>query len=368
MIAAMRQFMKIAILLCLSLLMVGCAKTSMQATDELWKTWQAIDELVQQDYPDAPPVLLVHGWNGSEFTWPDVKMLAKFEKHMQRDIYFFTYRTGIVSGDFPPLEVLEEQLGYYLANFKQVDVIAHSMGGLVVRQYLSHHTESPIRRVVFLSTPHFGTGAAALLEALASVRAEGNLQADEIQPGSDFLWQLNLQEGQELADIETLNAYTTDDLVVNKISAWLPWAANVEVMGAHHDLPSNLMDYDFILSFLASGAYPPLAVKPSRRDIWLRIRNQAGEALPVTSAMLRRMDVRLRAHQYGVSVCCNRPSALYESSRQSLIVEDVTADDVLWFTRRNGRKPVSIKEAGEMEAADMPVMLREITVDESPAR
>jgi len=368
MIAAMRRFMKIASLLCLSLLMVGCAKTSVQATGELWRTWQAMDELVQQDYPDAPPVLLVHGWNGSEFTWPDVKMLAKFEQHMKRDIYFFTYRTGIVSGDFPPLEVLEEQLGRYLSSFKQVDVVAHSMGGLIVRQYLSHHTESPIRRVVFLSTPHFGTDAAALLETLASVRAEGNLQADEIQPGSDFLWQLNVQEGQELANVEALNAYTTDDLVVNQTSAWLPWAANVEVSGDHHTLSSSLMDYDFILSFLATGTYPTLAAKPSRRDIWLRIRNQDGEALPLTSTMLRRMDVRLRAHQHGVSVCCERPSALYQSAKESLIVEDVTADDVLWFTRRNGRKPESIKDAGQMESYDSPVTLREITIDERPLR
>ena len=368
MVAGMLRFIKMAILLCLGLLMAGCAKTSVQATDDLWKTWQATDELIQQDYPETPPVVLVHGWNGSEFTWPDVKKLAKFEQHMQRDIYFFTYRTGIVTGDFPPLEILEEQLGHYLSSFKQVDVIAHSMGGLIVRQYLSHHADSPIRRVVFLSTPHFGTDAAALLERLASVRAEGNLQADEIQPSSDFLWQLNMQEGQELADVETLNAYTTDDLVVNQVSAWLPWAANIEVEGGHHTLASNLMDYDFILSFLATGSYPALAKKPERRDVWLRIRNQAGEVLPLTSSMLRRMDANLRPHQHGVSVCCDRPSALYESSRQSLIVEDVEADDVLWFTRRNGRKPVSIKEAGQMDGYDMPVTLREITVDERPLR
>jgi len=152
------------IVLLICLLFTSCAKTSVQATDELWKQWQAIDDLVQADYPDAPPIILVHGWNGSEFTWSDVDTLRRFEAHMHRDIYFFTYRTGLVAGNFPPIEVLEEEFERYLLPFKQVDVIAHSMGGLIVRQYLTHHSEHPIRRLVFLSTPHFGTNAAALLE------------------------------------------------------------------------------------------------------------------------------------------------------------------------------------------------------------
>ena len=144
-IAAMRYW----IVIFLTLSFTGCVKSSVQATGELWKTWQAMDELLQADYPDAPPVILVHGWNGSEFTWPDVQTLQHFEHHMHRDVYFFTYRTGVVADRFPPIEILEEQFERYLLPFKQVDVIAHSMGGLIVRQYLSHHSKHPIRRLVF---------------------------------------------------------------------------------------------------------------------------------------------------------------------------------------------------------------------------
>ncbi|MDQ6954680.1 MAG: hypothetical protein Q9M20_04480 [Mariprofundaceae bacterium] len=55
-----------------------------------------MDELLQENYPDAPPLIMVHGWNGSEFTWPDVQILQKFEANMHRDVYFFTYRKGVI--------------------------------------------------------------------------------------------------------------------------------------------------------------------------------------------------------------------------------------------------------------------------------
>jgi len=350
----------------MGLLFTGCAKSSVQATGEVWKQWQAIDDLVQADYPDAPPVILVHGWNGSEFTWSDVKTLRRFEAHMHRDIYFFTYRTGLVAGRFPPIEVLEEKLERFLLPFKQVDVIAHSMGGLIVRQYLTHHHENPIRRLVFLSVPHFGTDAANLLESVASVNPEGNLQADEMQPGSDFLWQLNLQEGQELEGVEVLNAYVDGDsllnrdLVVSSQSSWLPWAANVSVAeGDHHSLAAGLMNYDFLLNFLSFGTLPALAAMPKQRDLWLRVRNEHGDALKITANTLRRLNAKLQPNQHGISVCCQRPSALYESMRESLLVEDIQPEDVLWFTQRDGREPLVVKRTGVMEAYKQPVTLRE---------
>ena len=351
-----------------ALLCTGCVKNSVQATDELWKTWQAMDELLQADYPDAPPVILVHGWNGSEFTWPDVQTLQHFEQHMHRDIYFFTYRTGVVADRFPPIEILEEQLERYLLPFKQVDVIAHSMGGLIVRQYLSHHSKHPIRRLVFLSTPHFGTDAASVLEQVASVSSEGNLQADEMLPGSDFLWQLNAQEGSELEGVQVLNAYVDSDsifdkdLVVPSYSAWLPWAANVSVTANHHTLASDLMKQDFLLKFLAFGTLPKLASMPKRRDAWIRVWDEQGQLLPLTANTLRRMNAKLQPNQHDVFVCCERPSALYESARHTLLVEDIHNEDVLWLRKGKDRKAMVIKQAGDIEKYTQPVSLQEITL------
>ncbi len=364
MIAAMRYWMVILF----ALLFTGCVKSSVQATDELWKRWQAMDELLQADYPDAPPVILVHGWNGSEFTWPDVQTLRRFEQHMHRDVYFFTYRTGVIAARFPPIEILEEQFERYLLPFKQVDVIAHSMGGLIVREYLSHHSKHPIRRLVFLSTPHFGTDAASVLEKVASVSSEGNLQADEMLPGSDFLWQLNAQEGSELEGVQVLNAYVDSDsifdrdLVVPSYSAWLPWVANVSVAGNHHTLAADLMKQDFLLDFLAFGTLPTLASMPKRRDAWIRIWDEQGKLLPLTANTLRRMDAKLQPNQHDVLVCCERPSALYESARHTLLVEDIHNEDVLWLRKGKDRQAVVIKQVGGIEKYKQPVSLQEITL------
>jgi uncharacterized protein (TIGR03437 family) len=74
----------------------------------------------------------------------------------------------------------------------QVDVVAHSMGGLVLRCYLSGKQDTAgmfqppatveIRKVVFLATPHFGTPIASLLPV--------STQVDEMASGSTFLFDL----------------------------------------------------------------------------------------------------------------------------------------------------------------------------------
>src|SRR5947209_1076881 len=102
----------------------------------------------------------------------------------------------------PSLEALGTAFGQFLAALKyadgtpvtQVDVIAHSMGGLIVRAYLAGMQETspasfkppatvPFRKIVFLGTPHFGTQIANVL---------GNAkQTVEMSLGSQFLFDLN---------------------------------------------------------------------------------------------------------------------------------------------------------------------------------
>src|SRR5881394_1712067 len=76
----------------------------------------------------------------------------------------------------------------------RVDVVAHSMGGLIVRAYLAGKQETSgkffpvsnprIRKVIFTATPHFGSYQAAgpLATFLPS-----QIQANEMKPGSQFL-------------------------------------------------------------------------------------------------------------------------------------------------------------------------------------
>jgi uncharacterized protein (TIGR03437 family) len=105
----------------------------------------------------------------------------------------------------PVIETLGAGFGQFLASLTYVDgthvplvdVVAHSMGGLIVRAYLSGmavatagtpRTFAPpampgIRKAIFLATPHFGTFVASYL---------GNdKQTAEMSLGSQFLFDLN---------------------------------------------------------------------------------------------------------------------------------------------------------------------------------
>lgn len=48
--------------------------------------------------------------DGMAASSPVPERLIALEQKLQRDIFLFTYRTGIFAHRYPPLEVLEEQL------------------------------------------------------------------------------------------------------------------------------------------------------------------------------------------------------------------------------------------------------------------
>jgi pimeloyl-ACP methyl ester carboxylesterase len=340
----MRGMFRVTAVLASMLLLAGCATSNKDATAQLWNQWRAIDQLMEPEYPDAPPIILIHGWNGSEFTWPAPEELEKVKARLHRDIYFFTYNTGIALSRYPPLEVVEEQFERFLSNFKQVDVVAHSMGGLIVREYLLHHAHEPIRRVIFLSTPHFGTNAAKLLVDLASVSSYGNLQANEMLPGSDFLWQLNQAEGEELAGVQVLNVFVADksfassDLIVGTHSAYLPGEPNVAIVGDHHTPALNLAHLGFIEKFLQTGEVPPPAPVPQRRDVWIRVMHD-GKAMRLPASALRRTDAKGMVVKSGMDLCCQELTGMDDMGQSTIVAEDVQPGDHLQvFLRRTGQR------------------------------
>jgi len=346
-----------------ALIVAACsAKTSKEIAADLWSGWEKAEVQMQADFPSAVPLMLVHGWNGGESTWPKPERLIALEQKLQRDIHLFTYRTGIFSNRYPPLEVLEEQFNDYIKAYKEVDVIAHSMGGLLVRHYLSHHKDTSIRRVVFLATPHFGTNAAQVLMRLGSIGSEGNIQATEIQPGSDFLWQLNALEGAELEGVDTLNAYATgesilkSDFVVAPVSAHLPWAHNIVVEGMHHTLAQQLDSFDMILDFVQTGARSQGVVAPERKDAWFRfVTERSVERLAENN--FRAYDSRGQLDRK-YELCCKTRSGLYDQvGLKTVIVEGLKPGMTYQFTAYMGAKPVRIT-SDELLKSDMPVVMR----------
>ena len=160
----------------------------------------------------TPPVVLLDGLQlslqgscpipqDSTGTFGHLQQYLEGAPNNVSNIYFFENCT-----ECPQCAI--EQLGAELASFlnslaaPQVDVVAHSMGGLIVRSYLAGKSTASgvfnppptvkIRKAVFLATPHFGSPLAdeASTNPLLSSLYGGDLQILEMRRGSQFAWDL----------------------------------------------------------------------------------------------------------------------------------------------------------------------------------
>ena len=98
------------------------------------------------------PVILLHGlWMpGLAMHWLDTRLSAA-----GFDTQVFTY-ASVADGPDRAVPRLVEAIGA-----REVDVVAHSLGGLIALQALCDVPDLPIRRVVCLGSPLRGSGAAA---------------------------------------------------------------------------------------------------------------------------------------------------------------------------------------------------------------
>ena len=157
-----------------------------------------------------PPVILL---NGFQLTCSDtastltasVDTFGQLASLLQSDgvgvAYFNNCTYGAIS-----IEQLAAQLNNYLAMLhytdgtpiSQVDLVVHSMGGLIARAYLAGKGQSSgafsppvnhkVRKLIAIATPHFGSFQAG----------NGGTQLPEMALGSQFLWDLaTWNQGQD---------------------------------------------------------------------------------------------------------------------------------------------------------------------------
>jgi uncharacterized protein (TIGR03437 family) len=178
-----------------------------------------------------PPVVLLNGWQfginldslnfaGCPVSSSSSVTFGNLEEYLYMDgvpvVYFFDNCVEDLNGQIEDLgNVLGQVLGLIRydtgALVPQVDLVAHSMGGLIARSYLSGLQDGGslqppvnprIRKLVLIATPNFGS---FLAENWASSIPAGT-QSAEMIPGSAFLWDLATwnQQGDDLRGVDAL--------------------------------------------------------------------------------------------------------------------------------------------------------------------
>ena len=169
----------------------------------------------------TPPAVLLNGWQFSALppngcpiaaTGPAATFGSLTTQLVAPAVYFFDNCVEqSVNGS--TIEALGVTLGQFLSmvQYPQVDLVSHSMGGLIVRSYLAglqaNGSLSPplnprVRKFIEIATPNFGSFLAANYSALLA----NGTQASEMVPGSSFLWSLGTwnQRGDDLRGVDAL--------------------------------------------------------------------------------------------------------------------------------------------------------------------
>jgi uncharacterized protein (TIGR03437 family) len=169
-----------------------------------------------------PPVILINGFQRScpitVQSPPSASTFGNLEGQLNAagvPVYFFD---NCAYGDVS-IEALAGDLGQVISTLQyadgtpvaQVDIVAHSMGGLIARGYLAGIQTNDaflpppnptVSRLVLIATPNFGSFEAANGSFLAGL----GTQSAEMIPGSAFLWDLGTwnQLGDDLRGVDAI--------------------------------------------------------------------------------------------------------------------------------------------------------------------
>lgn len=191
--------------------------------------------------PTGPPVLCVHGitQNGSNM-W-GIRRALERRGRATRAVSLGPFGRSLERHVAPLIGALEE----LIASHGRVDIVAHSMGGVVLRLALATRPDlaAHVRRVVTLATPHAGTAFTRGLPLGATVRRLGRRS-----PPLGELTGLP-------PDAEVTTIAACRDFIVYPIqTCHLPGARGVELHGVGHaGLLTHRVAIDAVVEAICDG-------------------------------------------------------------------------------------------------------------------
>lgn len=210
-------------------------------------------------------VVLVHGILGQGFVyWNLVKRYLSGDDYHFHEVRLPFFGFGDLANAAHRLKIhIDAILAECAATTgeKQVDLIAHSAGGLAARYYIKHlGGDQRVHSLVTLGTPHQGTFSSKLLPF--------NPVARQTLPNSDFLQALNKGRDTKL-DVHYTSVYSRmDGVVMPWQNARLPGARNVEIrFVTHWGFLWDRQVYKLIRDAIdhSPGKYPYYRVRPQRK-------------------------------------------------------------------------------------------------------
>jgi hypothetical protein len=202
-----------ASLLTYELYPLGLAGTSLPALPRLWS----------RNSPKRSPVLFIHGilHNPSAFVWL-LQRLASAGWRDFAEMNLYTMFHSIPKMAEQTASNVDALLKRY--HVKKVDIIAHSMGGIVARYYIQHLAgDRKVKNLITLGTPHQGTALSQMVR-LNHIR--------ELLPNSLTLNGLNQCPLPQRT--QCLSISGSLDVMVKPANAFWPGVRNVELRGVGH--------------------------------------------------------------------------------------------------------------------------------------
>ena len=211
---------------------------TMKRQEEAIPTVNNTTNISEEGFSSAYPIILVHGWMGRAVDFSDyaVKMdedgIADY-----KGIVDSKTNESVCPERWP--EAVSVSAEYYTEQNKNhgiedyakelehavdlvlectdsdhVIILAHSMGGLVSRQYMVESGSGNVKKVITLATPHYGFNdftRSEIILIILHLFTGRELEVEQMMPDSEFLQQLDAADAGYREKIVSIGTYSLDN-------------------------------------------------------------------------------------------------------------------------------------------------------------